>query len=438
MSSIHDTSDDFDERRTMVAPTRRTATRPPPTPPATPGRRPVARTARGTEPPDAARTAQRLPAFMPADTVMPVVQYRGAPAAETGPTRAAPPPTPAEGAAAALRAYAARRAPVTVPPIESPMPAPDLTRAVATPGAARRPTPPPPRRLPPPRGSQALPGAVPAPPPVRHPELRPVLGRRGQVVVVFGCRGGAGATTLAVNTAAELARSGRTVCVADFDLELGDVFVALDLEPQTSLAALATEAADLDGAAVRRRMVHHRSGLYATTQVGHPDEVGTAGMARRAPVLLHALAAQFDDVIVDGVRDFDDLSLAALSAADQVLLVITQDVLSVRRAARAIARLRQLGLADDRLRLVVNRSRGGAEIDDAAIERALGLRVAAAVRDDARVTTALDDGALLSDLPRARGVAGDVAELAGLVGRIPTAAPRRPRGLLGRLLGGGS
>ena len=412
----HDT-DDFDERRTLVAPRRsRAKTQPPPLPPP----RKPARTARGTAPPEkpAKPAPQKLPSFVPAETVLPVVQYRGGDQ---------PALAPAHGAAAALRAYAAGRS--EAPPlVRDPI---DLTRAVAAPGhalPAPRAALPPPVRPPPPRASEPV--AIP----------RPALGRRGQVIVVFGCRGGAGATMLSVNTAAELARCGRTVCLVDVDLELGDVFVALDLAPQASLARVAADAAQLDPAALRRRLAHHRSGLYATTQVGEPDEVGASAMARRIPELLHGLAAHFDDVVVDGVRDFDDIAVASLAAADQILLVLTQDVLSVRRAARAITRLRRLGHGAERVRLVVNRARGGAEIDDDAIQRALGLRVASVVRDDPRVTTALDDGALLSDLPRARGVAADVSELAGLVaagaGPRTIATPRRPRGLLGRLLGG--
>jgi pilus assembly protein CpaE len=134
------------------------------------------------------------------------------------------------------------------------------------------------------------------------------------------------------------------------------------------------------------------------------------------PSLLTTLRAHFDHVIVDGIRDFADAALPALEAATRVMVVVTQDVPSVRRAARAIGILRRLGLEEGRMRLIVNRAVRGAAIDDAAIERALALKVAARVREDDKVARALDDGVLLLDIARTRKIADDFATIAKLVG----------------------
>src|SRR5262245_11173125 len=111
----------------------------------------------------------------------------------------------------------------------------------------------------------ARPAPRPAPEP-RYEEPAYETAPRGKVIVVFGCRGGAGATMLAVNVGAQLVRTGRSVCVLDLDLQLGDVFVALDLEANTSISAVAREAKTLDAAALRRRLVRHDSGLYCLSQ----------------------------------------------------------------------------------------------------------------------------------------------------------------------------
>jgi pilus assembly protein CpaE len=255
----------------------------------------------------------------------------------------------------------------------------------------------------------------------RMPQATPVPAKlpaktvRGALTVVFGCRGGSGATTLAINTAAQLVRTGRTVCLVDLDLHLGDLFVALDLEAQTSLAAVAREAGSLDAASLRRRVAQHASGVCALTQAGHVDDLDSS-LPSHLPALLDALRAHFDHVIVDGVRDFNDAALPALEAATSVLVVVTQDVPSVRRAARALGILRRLGVDDTRCRLVVNRAVRGAAIDDVAIERALSLKVAARVREDGRVAKALDDGVLLLDVARTRKITTDIAGVAALIG----------------------
>jgi len=281
-----------------------------------------------------------------------------------------------------------------------------------------------------------LPPAAPPADAQPEPSAQADAAAQGKVIVMFGCRGGAGSTTLAVNTAANLARAGKRVCVVDLDLQLGDVFVALDLAPDTSIAALAREASTIDAAALVRRLARHDSGIYAISQTGHLDDVDPQ-LAERMPALMSTLCDHFDYVIVDGVRDFDDCALAALDMADTIALVMSQDVASVRRARRAVQIFRQLGYGDAKLRLVLNRARRGARVDDAEVARALGLAVGARVRNDyKRAVRAMDDGALLGDVARGSGIASDLAALAANLGGTRT-APAARRGFLSRFRKGG-
>src|SRR5262249_23435807 len=258
---------------------------------------------------------------------------------------------------------------------------------------------------------------------------------RGRVIVMFGCRGGAGSTTLSVNLASRLARAGREVCLLDLDFQLGDVFVALDLEPKTSISALAREAATLDRNLLRRRMQRHDSGFHALSQTGRLEEVD-AEIGQRMPDLLRVLRQHFDIILVDGVRDFSDHVLPVLDASDQTVLVFTQDVPAVRRAGRVIRLCRDLDYPDRKLRLVVNRWRRGSDVTVAEIERVLGLPVCARVVNDYRATRAAqDNGMLLEDAVGRARVTRAVATLAELLGAGLEAPAARPRGWLARLLG---
>jgi pilus assembly protein CpaE len=255
------------------------------------------------------------------------------------------------------------------------------------------------------------------------------------VIVVFGCRGGAGATTLAVTLASALAQRGKETCLVDLDILLGDVLVALDMEPKTSVTALAREAITMDGAALRRRMLHHDAGFYAVAQCGRMDDVD-AELAERVPTLLDALARQFDAVVIDGLRDFGDHALAALDAADEIALVFTQDVAGVRRAARVVEVCRKLGYADGKLRLVLNRHNSRARVSLAEVERAIGLPIFGHVANDYRATQAAQDtGTVLHVARRGSRVVADVNRLA--VAFVPDAPkPQRRRGFFARLFGG--
>lgn|GEM_PF-4957134 len=313
------------------------------------------------------------------------------------------------------RAEVPRTRPPTAPPQPrlEPVPAPATPRRPAI-GTAP-PTPP---------AAPVAHQAAPAPAPLAMPA------HRGRVVALFGCRGGCGATTLAVNVGAELARVGKRVCIVDLDLQLGDVFVALDLEPSTSIAGLARQIRDSDEpwdeASLRRRLVRHDSGVHAITQAGRLDDID-AELAENLPALLELLAEHFDYVLVDGVRDFGDFSLSVLDAADDVALVVTQDVASVRRANRVISLFRTLGYDGDRLRLVLNRFNRRASIDVAEVERALGLAVHARICNDyKRVRRAFDDGAIVGDVANASRVADDLRKLTSSF-RDDTAVSDKPQ-----------
>jgi pilus assembly protein CpaE len=192
--------------------------------------------------------------------------------------------------------------------------------------------------------------------------------------------------------------------------------MALDLEPTTSIAALAREASTIDAAALRRRLARHNSGIFALSQTGNIDDMDDQ-LVERLPALLSALSDHFDYVLVDGVRDFGDTSLSVLDMADDIAMVLTQDVASVRRAARAIKLFRRLGYGDAKLKLILNRATRKTKVDEGEVQRALGLRVSARVRNDfKRMHAALNEGALICDVAPSSGVAKDYAGLASVLG----------------------
>jgi pilus assembly protein CpaE len=226
-------------------------------------------------------------------------------------------------------------------------------------------------------------------------------------MAMFSARGGVGTTTVAINTAAALTARGNEVVIVDLSLELGDVFIALDLDSVTSLSAVARDAGRLDGSTLRRRLVRHESGVWAIGQDGNVDDLAD-DLADRLPGFLALLAEHFDYVIIDGLRSFSDAAVAALDSATQVYLVLGQDVMSVRRAAKAITLFRRLGYDDSRVRLAVSRMNKKSPVTTFEIERALGARVASTFRDDdKRVQAALDAGALLTQMA-GKGISEDI------------------------------
>jgi pilus assembly protein CpaE len=234
--------------------------------------------------------------------------------------------------------------------------------------------------------------------------------------------------------AGALASRTERVCLVDLDLQLGDVQSFLDLQGGYSIADVIANLRRLDRELLDTSLARHRSGVAVLAQSERIEE-----SERIAPEsigkLLSLLRRHYAHVLVDGIRGFGEVALAALDASDRILLVVTQEVPSVRNAQRCVALFRRLGYGDDKVRIVVNRYQKGASITKEVIAQTVGLPVSAAVANDfqAMVRT-VNRGATLAEEARRAQVTRDVDALIGLLGREGTAAQSSP-GILGRLFG---
>ena len=162
--------------------------------------------------------------------------------------------------------------------------------------------------------------------------------------------------------------------------------------------------------------------LAQSHRIEESDRVDAEAIAQ----LLQFLRQHYGAVVLDGLRSFDDVSVAAVDASDQiVLLVVTQEVPAVRDARRCVGLFKRLG-SEGKLKLVVNRYQKVNEINLAVIAETVGLPVAATIANDyPAVIRAVNKGVLLRDDGRRSPVARDIER--PREGRRPCDAPRRGR-----------
>lgn len=247
---------------------------------------------------------------------------------------------------------------------------------------------------------------------------------KGTVVVVFSCKGGSGATTIAANLAGALLPPGRTpqagtVVLLDLDFQMGDVLTFLDLSSRYTWHDLLANLHRLDDDLLPRTLTAHRLGLNVVAQsdaLEDADDIEPKGVAKA----IRFLRDHYEYVVIDGIRDFSEKSLVALDLADRVLLAMTQDIPALKNANRCITLLRRLGYSDDTLKLVVNRFHRRGKLDIDAIADALEMPVAATIANDfPTVIKTVNEGALLaSEAPRAR-VTKDIRSLVKLIREAP-------------------
>ena len=249
--------------------------------------------------------------------------------------------------------------------------------------------------------------------------------RLGSITAVVPAKGGMGATVVATHLAGALHRAGKRVCVVDLDLELGDVLTFLDMAGTYTLADVAANMRRLDRDLLETSVPRHKSGVFVLSQsekISDADRVDPGAIAQ----VLRFLRHHFDHIVLDGLRDFGDVPLAALEVAERILLLVTQEVPAVRNAQRKAELLRQLGFETGRLLVVVNRYQKSSPITRQVIEETVRLPVVATVGNDFEaLSRSVNQGVLVWSEARRSAVARDVEALAAqLTGARPAAAPR--------------
>jgi pilus assembly protein CpaE len=234
----------------------------------------------------------------------------------------------------------------------------------------------------------------------------------GRVLALLGPSGGSGASTLAVNIATVLAKEHKRALLFDLKLEAGDLAALLDVRPTYTLADLCQNISRLDRVMFERSLAQHDSGVHLLAPPRNIADIRhiTPDGVRQALALARTI---YPYVVLDLDHSFREEQVHALRQADLILLVMRLDFTSLRNTQRTLDYLGQLGLANDRVRVVVNRYGQPKEVPAAKAEEALGLKIFHYVPDDPKTINRANNNGVpaVLEAPSAK-VCRSVAQLA--------------------------
>lgn len=232
----------------------------------------------------------------------------------------------------------------------------------------------------------------------------------GRSVAFFSVRGGAGCTTLAINTAvACTSLAAGPVLLIDGNMQTADISGLLDVKHPRSIADLLPVIDELTAGHIRDVCATHESGLHVllappdptTAELLTPDH-----LARIARVGKRGFAA----VIIDCPSPLDDRCAAILGEVATPVLVATPEAPSII----AWRRLKHLVPANSKI--VPSQISTRSEIAQADMARLTGLEGFPSVRhDSATVVPLINLGRTLFDVTKQRklpAVTQDVIRLA--------------------------
>lgn len=197
-------------------------------------------------------------------------------------------------------------------------------------------------------------------------------GHVGTIITVFGAKGGVGKTTIASNLAVQLRQeTQQSVALIDLDTRFGDAALALDMPVETSIVELARERRQVTRGQVRSYLTEHASGVMLLPAPPNPTDWSDIG-ADKVERIIALMASAFDYVVIDTPGTFNDMVATAIEQADQVLVVTTLDVVSVKDTWLAFEMLQSWGMPDERLKLLTNRTTPHSVVNEDDVAAALG------------------------------------------------------------------
>jgi pilus assembly protein CpaE len=226
----------------------------------------------------------------------------------------------------------------------------------------------------------------------------------GKVISFFSLKGGEGVTTFAVNSCDNLQRltEDRTL-LFDLNLYTNHVSNYLNFPCNYTPFDLMDDIDRIDDKLLFSALNQHKRGFYVlgvSKDVADADELSGEDIMR----MLQLLRIYFDYVVLDLPHDFSGRTLAALEASNTVMLLVQQDVQSIRGAQRALDIFNKIGYDDRKVKLLVNRYIKRNDITEKDIEQVLEYTLHSVVGNDYRtVSDAISEGrTLFEDAAKSR------------------------------------
>ena len=266
------------------------------------------------------------------------------------------------------------------------------------------------------------------PPPVVDAKHTPILTtKRSKVIVVYGSKGGCGASTLAVNLAVALREETKDrVALIDANFEFGDIGVLLNLPNNRTIADLASDKVAIDEELLDGTMSSHSSAIKVLLAPPRP-ELAELIKPELLKQIMDILAKSYDYIVVDLWKSFRESTIFFLDLADVILLVATTDIPAIKNAKLFFELTEKLGYPSEKTALVLNRDDGRSGINPKDIEASIKHPISGVIPKDERTTSiAINRGVPFVTSQRNLPISQAIFALARKFVRVETKAPAPP------------
>ena len=217
----------------------------------------------------------------------------------------------------------------------------------------------------------------------------------GSLDVIYSPKGGSGSSVLSAHLAAEIAACGKSVMLADLDLDHGDIAAVVSSDedlnkPEKAIADLLRVVDELTPQVMNSIATSHPLGFKVLTS---PSSLGEGALAKPSDLVRIAEVARetADHVVIDLPSGYSELVLSLAEASDRFRLVVVPTVLSLRRTRDTMKLVRSAGIDASKASVIFNQA-GGEPISAQDVEGIVGAPVCAEVAANIDILRSSDKG----------------------------------------------
>jgi pilus assembly protein CpaE len=196
------------------------------------------------------------------------------------------------------------------------------------------------------------------------------------VVAVHSLRGGVGCSTIAVNLALGLYQLWqKSTLLIDAVLHAGQVALMMNSTPAITWEEMAgISTAEIDPAMITQLANAHKTGIRYVASPRFPIATDSFAEGFFDMVMQHYVQG-YEYIVVDTTHDFSDITMEMLTVANQIIMVMSPEMASLRAALCAMNIYAKMGFAQNKIKVLLNNTTNVPGIKTAQIEKVLGQPV---------------------------------------------------------------
>ncbi|MGR5142664.1 AAA family ATPase [Photobacterium sp. DNB23_23_1] len=248
--------------------------------------------------------------------------------------------------------------------------------------------------------------------------LKSVNRKQGKTTIFINAKGGMGSSIISTSVAHMIALQNESTVLIDPDAQFGSTSSLLSTPPKYTLSEALSQVDSLDEYATSGLLTKHESGLrFIPNRTEHLLDTVPDFDSESFREFLEHIKNGFQHIIIDVSRGLDNNIYPALSSADNIYIVIQQNIPSIKEASILIKKLKHLfGYSSQQISVIVNRYSKNLEISPDEIKESLHCETVLLVPNDyLSVSASTNLGELLATHFEKKPIVKSLKEVTNLI-----------------------